>query len=166
MQNQSTGEIVDANTRQPLQGVGPKLGETAQKQQVGVQNTKNAIQSYLSELEKFSMTDIVNPNARARMGTVYNNMLLQAKEAYNLGVLNGPDYQILQEVITSPSSLKGGVTSKEALDAQAAKLDEILERIGKTVDTTGRQRASAYAGPDRRASTSGFKVIRVEQPKR
>lgn len=136
MQNKKNGQMVDANTRQPISGVGPKVGESAQKQQVGVQNTKNAIQDYRAALEGFSQSDIINPNARAKMGTVYNNMLLQAKEAFNLGVLNGPDYQILQEVITNPTSLKGGLTSKEALDAQASKLEEIMGRVGQTITAT------------------------------
>ena len=41
-------------------------------------------------------------------------MMLQAKEAYNLGVLNGPDFQILQSVVTDPRSLTGAFTSKES----------------------------------------------------
>ena len=136
MQNKRTGALVDANTKEPVQGVGPKPGETAQKQLTGVQATKDAIGEYRKALKSWGVTDIVNPNARARMGTVYNNMLLQAKEAFNLGVLNGPDYKILQEVITSPASLKGGITSNDALDAQAAKLDEILTRVGAAVTET------------------------------
>lgn len=133
MQNKRTGELVDANTKQPIAGVGPKVGESAQKQQTGVQNTVAAITEYRDMLKNWSATDILKPDARAKMGTSYNNMLLQAKEAFNLGVLNGPDYQILQEVITSPASLKGGITSKEALDAQAAKLEEIMGNISQTV---------------------------------
>ena len=58
---------------------------------------------------------MLKPSARAGIGTKYNNMLLQAKEAYNLGVLNGPDYEILQTVITDPRSLTGIATPKKAL---------------------------------------------------
>lgn len=136
LQNKRTGELVDANTRQPMQSVGPKVGETAQKQQIGVQNTVSALSEYRDALKNFAITDMASPNARAKMGTVYNNALLQAKEAFNLGVLNGPDYKILQEVLTDPTSLKGGITSKEALDAQAAKLEEIMGRVGKTITAT------------------------------
>lgn len=136
VQNKNTGAFHDANTLQPIPNIGPKLGETAQKQQVGVQNTKNAIAEYRAALDKFTLADIANPNARAKMGTVYNNMLLQAKEAFNLGVLNGPDYAILQEVITNPTSLKGGITSKAALDEQASKLDEIMGRVGQQITAT------------------------------
>lgn len=136
MQNKTTGEIVDASTRQVLPGVAPKPGEAAQKQQVGVHNTRAALTEYRNALKDFAMTDIASPDARARMGTVYNNALLQAKEAFNLGVLNGPDYMILQQVLTNPASLKGGITSKKALDAQAEKLDEIMGRIGQQITST------------------------------
>ena len=136
MQNKGNGVMVDANTRQPVGPLGPKIGESAQKQQTGVANTQSAIGEYRDALKKFSVTDLANPASRARMGTVYNNMLLQAKEAYNLGVLNGPDYMILQQVITNPASMTGALTSKKALDDQAAKLDEIMGKIGGTVSQT------------------------------
>lgn len=151
MQNKKDGSIVDANTRLPIPGVGPKVGEQAQKQQVGVQNTMAALTEYKDALKGFSLADIANPNARAKMGTVYNNALLQAKEAFNLGVLNGPDYMILQEVLTNPTSLKGGITSKEALNSQATKLEEIMGRIGQQVTATqsGVTPATPPAAPTR-----------------
>lgn len=149
MQRKSDGVMVDANTRQPITGIGPKVGEQAQKQLGGVAAVKDAITEYRDALSKWNATDIVQPNARARMGTIYNNMLLQAKEAYNLGVLNGPDYMILQEVITNPASLTGGLTSKKALDDQAKKLEEIMTRVGQrvTAQQSGVQPPAAAASP-------------------
>ena len=136
MQNKNSGEIVDATTKQPVAGVAPKIGEAAQKQVTGVQNTRAALGEYISALEGWKGYDALRPDERAKMGTVYNNALLQAKEAFNLGVLNGPDYKILQEVLTDPSSLKGGITSNEALKGQAEKLREIMGRVGTTVTQT------------------------------
>jgi hypothetical protein len=74
----------------------------AQKQITGVQNTRNAIQEFRNELSNFSRFDLLKPKDRARIQSKYNNMMLQAKEAYNLGVLNGPDKQILEEIIYNP----------------------------------------------------------------
>jgi hypothetical protein len=145
---------------EPIPG-GPatKLGEGQVKQEVGVRNTRNAIKVYRDALKNWGGVDILNPSARARMGTIYNNMLLQAKEAYNLGVLNGPDYQILQEVITHPASAQGFITSKKALDEQAAKLDEIMERVGKTVTSPtkhGDQPEPSPAAPKGKVKFLGF----------
>lgn len=137
VQDQKSGRILDANTLRPLSGdVGPKVGEVAQKQLTGVSTLKDAIGEYRNTLKNWNAADIANPNARAKMGTVYNNMMLQAKEAYNLGVLNGPDYMILQQVITNPASLMGGITSNKALDEQAQKLDEIMGRVAEKVTNT------------------------------
>lgn len=145
MQNKRDGSMVDANTRLPVAQVGPKIGEAAQKQQTGVETTKEAITEYRDALKTFSVSDLANPASRARMGTVYNNMLLQAKEAYNLGVLNGPDYMILQQVITNPATMTGAITSKKALDDQAKKLDEIMGKIGGTI-------SNVQSGLNRRAT--------------
>jgi hypothetical protein len=111
-------------------GPATKPSEAQEKQLNGVQNLKSGIEEYRSELKKFTVSDLASPDARARMGTKYNNMLLQAKEAYNLGVLNGPDYQILQSVITDPRSFSGAITSKKALDEQAVELSRIMTGIG------------------------------------
>lgn len=112
-------------------GPGDKLPEAQQKQVIGVQNLQNAIADYRKELDGFGGIDGLNPSARATMGTKYNNMMLQAKEAYNLGVLNGPDYDILTAVITNPMSFKGALTPKAALDKQASELDRIAGGIGQ-----------------------------------
>lgn len=135
-------------TLAPIAG-GPieRLGEAQIKQLVGVQNTRNAITEYRAAIKNFGLLDMASPNAVAKMGTVYNNMMLQAKEAYNLGVLNGPDYEILQSVVADPTKLRNGVLSKSALDAQASKLDEIMKNIGVTVNAASKQRTPGAGAP-------------------
>lgn len=123
----------------------PKPTEQYLKNQTGVQNVQGAITEYRDALKTMNAGDWVSPGARARMGTIYNNMLLQAKEAYNLGVLNGPDYKILQEVVTNPMSLRGLATSRGALDDQAKKLDEIMGKIGGVAATVNKQPAPGGA---------------------
>lgn len=113
-------------------GPGDKLSESQNKQVLGVQNLRNAITEYRDALKSFPATGVISPDQRARMGTYYNNMMLQAKEAYQLGVLNGPDLDILTSVITDPRSVKGMITSKSALDQQAGNLDQLMQKIGET----------------------------------
>lgn len=109
----------------------------AQKQITGVQNTRNAIQEFRNELSNFSRLDLLRPKDRARIESKYQNMLLQAKEAYNLGVLNGPDLAILEGIIYNPTKLKGAVIGKEGIDAQASELDRIMANIKTTVQIKG-----------------------------
>jgi hypothetical protein len=113
-------------------GPGDKLSEAQTKQVLGVQNLQNAIAAYRNELKNFPATGVLSPDQRARLGTFYNNMVLQAKEAYNLGVLNGPDWDVITNVITDPRSIRGAITSKSALDAQASNLDMLMQNIGQT----------------------------------
>ena len=121
---------------QPLMGTKGNLPEAAIKQVTGATNLKDAISNYKTKLESFSTIDMANPNARANMGNAYNNMMLQAKEAYNLGVLNGPDYQILQSVVKDPTSAGALFVSKKALNEQASDLakqaDIIIGNVYKT----------------------------------
>lgn len=121
-------------------GPAEKLPEGQQKQLLGVTNLKNAITEYRSQLSKWSAADAINPNKRAEMGTKYMNMMLQAKEAYGLGVLNGPDFHVLTGVITDPRSMTGVITSSGSLDKQASELDRIMSGIGAVTAT---QRPSA-----------------------
>ena len=107
----------------------PKLGEGQQKQVSGIDALGSAIDEYVKALGTWKKEDALNANKRAQMGTFYNNMMLQAKEAYNLGVLNGPDYQILQSVVRDPTSMMGAVTSNESLKFQANTLKRMM---GKT----------------------------------
>lgn len=130
-------------------GPGDKLPESQQKQVVGVNNLSNAISEYRTALKGWDGLDTLSPDARATMGTAYNNMMLQAKEAYNLGVLNGPDYQILQSVVTDPRSVIGAFTSKTALDKQASELDRIMSGVGKVSSQARQPQQAANATPKR-----------------
>jgi hypothetical protein len=101
-----------------------------QKQVVGIKNTVNAIQEFRDELPNFSRWSSLNPSDRAIMNTKYRNMLLQAKEAYNLGVLNGPDLTILESIVTNPTSFSGAIIGKDVIDTQASELSRIIQNMG------------------------------------
>lgn len=130
-------------------GPADKLPEKQQGQVIGVQNLRDAIGEYRSQLDTHSKADVLNPAARAEMGTKYQNMMLQAKEAYNLGVLNGPDMKVLESVITNPMSINGLMTPRRSLDRQAAELDRIMSKMaGVASQTRPRGAAGATVGID------------------
>jgi hypothetical protein len=146
--NESTGLVIDQNTgavSQPRDTQGNlvdisqfrKPSESQEKQVIGVQNTRNAIGEFRNELSNFTRLDTLKPNERARIETKYRNMLMQAKEAYNLGVLNGPDLAILEQIIYNPTSMKGVVVGRDAIDSQASELDRIMGNIKSTVQARG-----------------------------
>lgn len=119
-----------------IPGVAPapaKLGEGAAKQVAGIDSLSEAIDAYVGELAKWKKADALSPDKRAAMGTAYNNMMLQAKEAYNLGVLNGPDYTILQSVVRDPTNALSTFVSNEALVKQALTLKAMMSRTKRAV---------------------------------
>jgi hypothetical protein len=148
--NEATGMVMNTKTGQlspPRDEAGnlvdtsqfKKMSEGEQKQFTGVQNTRNAISEFRNELQNFGRLDALKPKDRARIETKYRNMQMQAKEAYNLGVLNGPDLAILEQIIYNPSSMVGVFVGKEAIDAQAQELDRIMANIGTTVKAKGKE---------------------------
>lgn len=128
--------------------------ESQRKQSIGVKNLQGAIGEYLNTLSTWNKMDTLSPDARAKMGLKYNNMMLQAKEAYNLGVLNGPDFEILTSVITDPRSFVGAITSNEALGEQARELSRIMGNVGAVVTSEpkfipqGKRTAPQQSAPD------------------
>ena len=154
-------------------GTKGNLPEAATKQVTGATNLKDAINNYKTKLESFSTIDMANPNSRAAMGNAYNNMMLQAKEAYNLGVLNGPDYQILQSVVKDPTSAGALLVSKKTLNEQANDLAKQADVIIGNVYKTHQRQVPANMQPQPNVQVSpapnnqvpqigGWKVIKVQ----
>lgn len=115
-----------------IPGVAPpkqKLGEKQTNQNAGIDALSSAVDDYVAQLGTWQKRDILSPDKRADMGTYYKNLMLQAKEAYNLGVLNGPDLAILQDVVQDPVSIMGTVTSNDALARQATSLRRIMNKV-------------------------------------
>lgn len=115
---------------QPVMGAASKLPEAQQKQVIGAQNTVNAIKEFRDSLSSFTTTDALNPTKRADIQAKYRNMQLQAKEAYNLGVLNGPDLTIIEQLVVDPTTMTGVFTGKKAIDKQASELSRIIADMG------------------------------------
>lgn len=76
-----------------------------------------------------------------QLSTAYNTLMLQAKEFFNLGVLNGPDLEILKSIVPSPNeiSLKGGTT---------AGLEQMRKMINDTVKARYNDLVTQYSGYD------------------
>jgi hypothetical protein len=91
-------------------------------------NVNDALTNYTNKLDSFKPADMLSPTKRATMGTAYQNALLQAKEMYNLGVLNGPDERILKSIIDNPMDWKTAMTPTSALREQASELQGVIQR--------------------------------------
>jgi len=132
------------------------LPEGLNKQVTGAVNLTDAITDYQTKIKGFGFKDFANPDKRAEMGNLYNNMMLQAKEAYNLGVLNGPDYDILQKVVKDPTNVSSLAFSNTALSNQADSLRKTSSDIVK----------NAYLSQGREVPADiAAKFVKKEEPK-
>ena len=132
------------------------LPEGLNKQVTGAVNLTDAIADYQTKIKEFGFKDFANPDKRAEMGNLYNNMMLQAKEAYNLGVLNGPDYDILQKVVKDPTNVSSLAFSNTALSNQADSLRKTSSDIVK----------NAYLSQGREVPADiAAKFVKKEEPK-
>lgn len=75
------------------------------------------------------------------LSSAYNTLILQAKEFFNLGVLNGPDEAILKSIVPSPNSInfRGGT---------AAGLEQMRSMISDTVKARYDDLVTQYTGYD------------------
>lgn len=156
---------------QPVMGAASKMPEAQAKQVIGAQNTVNAINEFRKSLSGFTTTDAANPAKRADIQLKYRNMQLQAKEAYNLGVLNGPDLAIIEQLVQDPTTVTGIFTGKKAIDKQASELSRIITDMGNVAakrpkDVEGVKPEPPKETPKSDAATDLMKAAQEEIQKR
>jgi hypothetical protein len=70
-----------------------------------------------------------NPNDLSELQGLTKDLLARLKESpYNLGVLNGPDLPLMEEIVGNPSKLKDAAFRK----AYQAKLRNVASKLGDT----------------------------------
>lgn len=82
------------------------------------------------------------------LNSSYNNAALLAKgEAlYNLGVLNGPDLDIIRRTLADPGTIRGAVAGQGTVDAQ---IDQIKGLLNQRLTTARRQYGGEGGGGER-----------------
>ena len=97
-------------------------------------------------------TKLTPGTEKARLGTAYTDLLLELKELYNLGVLQGPDLQLMQQVIKDPTSIEGNwlefIGGKDALESQ-------LEIVFKKIESAKQRAEDIYGGGLKPATPTG-----------
>jgi hypothetical protein len=122
-----------------IAGTGPKPTEQYNKMALGVLNTSNAVNNFVSRLEGFGASDMFDPARRAELNSAHSNAMLQAKELYNLGVLTGGDEEILNKVLANPVDFKSSLTPVSAIKKQADDLQTVINNANKNLSTVFKQ---------------------------
>ena len=115
-------------------GTTPKLSPEAEKLNVARREAVtivSALADFQKEFQKAGTRDALKSIAGATtpLNTAYNVAALLAKgeELFNLGVLNGPDLDIIRRTLPDPSTFRGAAAEKADAEAAVGKVIDILQ---------------------------------------
>ena len=147
--NAMTGEVVTGFVPAP-----EKEKQEFQKQSTSLNNLEEGLKKYKETFSRTGtrlLTGAWSKDARAdytELQTKYKDIMLQAKEAYNLGVLNGPDLTILESILLDPTSIKGKYLGDKAVMQNIDDFFQIIDRNRKSLSTV-------YGTPVRTSNQEG-----------
>lgn len=112
-----TPEEQDAVRKRMLEGLTPQ--EAIQPSGVGEESQLNSaarsFQGFMKSLDDYEKTfndggSTMWPGARKdELGIAHRDLQMQMKELYNLGVLNGPDLDLMNQILIDPTTVGGNV---------------------------------------------------------
>lgn len=73
-----------------------------------MQTLEQALARYEKALDE-NGAELLNPNIRADLQSKHTALMIQMKELFNLGVLQGPDMEIMERALPDPTSLSAKV---------------------------------------------------------
>jgi hypothetical protein len=104
-----------------------------------LQNVYDSVRNYARVLDTYKPGDILNPQKRGQFSTAHATALLQAKELFNLGVLNGGDEVILNKVLASPVDFSAAMIPLATIKQQVADLTGVINRSNQNLAKTYKQ---------------------------
>jgi hypothetical protein len=110
-----------------LAGTGKPPPQAFLDKSYGIQNANDAINSFAGVIQNFTTSDAVDLSQRAQIAAAHARAILQAKELFNLGVLNGGDEKILNNVLQSPIDFSNAVVPIAAIQKQAKDLQTVIQ---------------------------------------
>lgn len=109
-----------------IEGYSPtsKDVEEIKKVSTAGQSLKNTLGKLKSAVDQNGIEVLPGQNKRLMEGLV-RDVQLQAKELYNLGVLNGPDLQLMESIISNPTSFWDVAKNLGQKDAFLKSFDQV-----------------------------------------
>jgi hypothetical protein len=93
----------------------PLTGKPAD-QVTGAINYQKSLDKVQSLLDTYKGPQLLDPNVRAEIKGAIKTAQLQGKEAFGLGVLNGPDLGILEEIIADPTAFDAFLKDRSTIN--------------------------------------------------
>ena len=138
-----------------------------------IRKSQDSLQALDAFSKLFSTTGgtsaVFSPRQNAELKAKYNATILNLKEFFNLGVLNGPDEAILRGVIPDPTNRSAGLTAvsfgiyKPSANTKAG-IDNMKRQIEQTIDDRYQSVKGQFDySPDSVSSLRDLNRIYVEQ---
>lgn len=119
-----TGGPADPNRIAPGEGVKVRASNAQ------LDALEQSLKSYIENLDKTSAFGrVVSRGAEvSKVETGHTDLLMQMKNLYELGVLNGPDYMLMTKIVEDPTSLMQLARGTDGLKAQTDTVKSIIAR--------------------------------------
>lgn len=131
-----------------------KETESIRKAQAGTRTIQQTV-GEIEALFKTYGTEALPTAARARMSSLTTDLLMSMKgdAMYQLGVLSGPDLEILQRVAPDPTTSKANVLDFLGGDQTLVKLQTLSSQVGRRFENSARSLGYRRAGTPTTATT-------------
>ena len=123
-----------------LAGIGPE--DFGASQEKSIQDAAFSFRTLMKGMDAYeadlNSDDIpVFPSERKdRLSTAHRNLQMQMKELYNLGVLNGPDLDLMNQILIDPAKVSshvveffGGPTVEERLKSNLTQVRSMITNL-------------------------------------
>lgn len=107
--------------------VGGKVPEAYRTKAFELQNVADSVNKFANAADAYQPGDLLNPVKRGKISGAHQTAMLQAKELFNLGVLNGGDERILLNVLANPVDFSAAIIPIETIRQQAKELSNVIE---------------------------------------
>lgn len=110
--------------------VAPGEGVKIRASNASIDALEQSLNDYITKLGKTSSLGRVFSRGAdvSRVETGHTDLLLQMKNLYELGVLNGPDYMLMTKIVEDPTGLMQLARGTDGLKAQTDTVKSIISR--------------------------------------
>jgi hypothetical protein len=120
---------------------------------------EKSLENYAADLSRTSTGGRIFTRGAdvSRVESGHTDLLMQMKNMYELGVLNGPDYMLMTKIVEDPTSLMSSYRGTEGLAAQLDTVKSIIKRA-RTINASklgGAQPTAATTPPPPPAGSAG-----------
>jgi len=112
-----------------------KVPAEIQRSEVALRALDEGLIAYMNELKKIDprSLDQLNPDKQVQIKALLADLIINWKEAGQLGALTGPDVGIIERALTDPFTMKGAWYGKDGLLNQIEAAQETMRRRKKAL---------------------------------